>query len=247
MASKRFKNKPCAYCGRTDVPTEQEHILARSFVLKGSHVGPWPSAPACRSCNKDKANLEHYVTAVAPFGGRHRDARVNLEQNERRLVKNQKLARSLNMRPADGWVKHDGMWVRPSEVEFDWEKLGALCAYLAKGLARHHWGVVVGGEDCFVDVHLPLVGIARANYEKLRRARTGAERIAGSIGGDTFVYAGAQAETNPRITVWEMKLYGGLRQLGDPDGLIGVMTGPRAIRDMADLTARWHKGTRLHG
>ena len=38
MASKKYKNKPCAYCGRTDRPTEREHVLAREFVLDGAHV-----------------------------------------------------------------------------------------------------------------------------------------------------------------------------------------------------------------
>jgi hypothetical protein len=244
MASKKYKNKPCVYCTGTDLPTEREHVLAQEFVLQGTPVGQWPCAPSCRRCNAEKADLERYVTAVAPFGGRHRDALTNLQQNgERRLAKNLPIARSLRLRRSHDWVKHGGLWVQPGEVEFDWQRLEHLCAFIAKGLAWHHWGVLLG-DNCFVDVYRPLIGRPRQVFQQLRRLR--GTRLTGAVGGDTFTYSGAQGTDNTVITVWEMRLYGGLRSTTDPNGLIGIMTGPKHVRDRAAQRARWLNGTRLH-
>jgi hypothetical protein len=33
-----------------------------------------PQVPACIRCNRDKSDLEHYLTAVLLFGGRHANA-----------------------------------------------------------------------------------------------------------------------------------------------------------------------------
>ena len=246
MASRKFKNQICAYCGRSDLPTTRDHVLAQQFVLKGTPIKEWPAAPACRPCNGDKADLEHYVTATAQFGGRHQDALANLNANgERRLAKNPAVARALKLRPSDTWEQRNGLWVQCGAVDFDWGRLEALCAYMAKGLAWHHWRVLLGGSACFVEVHRPLVGRPRAEYQTLLRARAGASLVE-SVAGDTFRYAGAQGTDNPHITAWVMQLYNGLTSPGDPDGYIGVMTGPSDIAARADLERRWRTGTRLH-
>jgi hypothetical protein len=244
MASKKYKNKACAYCAQSDLPTEREHVLAREFVLEGTPVKEWPCAPACRMCNGEKAHLERYVTAAGSMAGRHRDARENLEKNgERRLAKNPAIAQGLNLRRGTDWVLEGGLWVRAVEVDFDWDQLERLCGLIARGLIWHHWKVVLG-TDCFVEVHRPLVGTRRRVFEGFRRMR--GTRLTGAIGGDTFTYLGAQGTDNPQVTVWELKIFGGLLCAGDPDGLIGVMTGPKRVRDRAELRSRWLKGTRLH-
>jgi hypothetical protein len=171
MASKKYKNKSCAYCSRSDLPTEREHALAREFVLEGTRVEEWPCAPACRPCNAEKADLERYVTAVGQIAGRHQDALANLEKNgERRLAKNPSIARGLNLRRTTEWVKEGNLWVRGAEVDFDWEQLERLCRFIVKGLAWHHWRVVLG-KDCFIDVHRPLVGSLREVFKRFRGMR----------------------------------------------------------------------------
>jgi hypothetical protein len=245
MASKKFKNKPCTYCGRSDVPTEREHVLAREFVLEGMPVKQWPCAPACRQCNAEKADLERYVITVGSLVGRHKDARANLERNaERRLAKNPVIAQGLRMRRGSTWVKEGGVWMRSAEVDFDWDKLERLCVFMAKGLAWHHWMVVLG-DNCFVEVHRPLVGTLRQVFMRFRGMR--GTRLTGEVGGDTFTYHGAQGTDNPHVMVWELRLYGGLLCAGDPDGLIGVLTGPSRIHDRAELISRRMRGTRLLG
>jgi hypothetical protein len=190
--------------------------------------------------------LEHYVTAAAQFGGRHRDALANLKANgERRLAKSPAVARELNLCRSDAWVKANGVWLQAGAVNFHWDRLEVLCAFMAKGLAWHHWRATLGGPDFFVDVHRPLIGRIRAEYEGLLRRPANAHLIE-SVGGDTFRYAGAQGTDNPGITVWIMQLYGGLVSSRDADGYIGVMTGPRRVRERAEMTSRWLDGTRLH-
>ena len=244
MASKKFKNKACAYCGRSDRPTEKEHVLAQQFVLKGTSVKEWPTAPACRRCNKEKSDLERYLTAAMMFAGQHADALANLEENgERRLAKHPELRAALAKRSMV-WVRHGDLIVQRWAFDFDFEKLGKLCQLMAKGLAWHHWKVVLGA-DCFVEVHRPLTGQVGVEFKKFRRMR--GVRETGSVGGDTFVYSGAQGTDNPQVTVWEFVLYGGQVASDAGDGRIGVLTGPRRILEKADLTSRWLRGTRLHG
>jgi hypothetical protein len=90
--------------------------------------------------------LEHYVTAAAQFGGRHRDALANLKANgERRLAKSPAVARELNLCRSDAWVKANGVWLQGGAVDFHWDRLEVLCAFMAKGLAWHHWRATLGG------------------------------------------------------------------------------------------------------
>ena len=75
--SKRFKGKTCVYCATPVASETGDHVLAREFVPV-AYPSQIPQVPACRQCNKDKADLEHYLTAVLLFGGRHADAATNL-------------------------------------------------------------------------------------------------------------------------------------------------------------------------
>jgi ribosomal protein L40E len=98
---KNFKGKICAYCGSAQAATD-DHIFARSLFLEGDRPD-LPKAPACRKCNEAKSKLEHYVTAVLPFGGRHPQAGENLlKMVPRRLDKNRRLGQEMarSMRPA---------------------------------------------------------------------------------------------------------------------------------------------------
>ena len=45
---------------------------------------------------------------------------------------------------------------------------------------------------------------------------------------------------------WTVQLPGGAYDGGDPDGYIGVMTGPSDIPARAHLETRWRNGTRMH-
>jgi hypothetical protein len=92
--SKKFKGKRCAYCSVRQVVTG-DHIFAREFFVLSARAD-LPQAPICSECNNEKSKLEHYLTAVLPFGGRHAHASENLAvQVPKRLEKNAKLYRHL--------------------------------------------------------------------------------------------------------------------------------------------------------
>jgi 5-methylcytosine-specific restriction endonuclease McrA len=74
--SKKFKGKTCAYCGEREAITG-DHVFAREFFLPSDRAD-LPQAPICGECNNEKSKLEHYLTTVLPFGGRHPASAENL-------------------------------------------------------------------------------------------------------------------------------------------------------------------------
>jgi len=94
--SKRFKSgELCVYCSKLPAVTG-DHIFARKFFVESARAN-LPQAPVCATCNNEKSELEHYLTAVLPFGGRHPDALENLvSMVPKRLQRNAKLHRVLS-------------------------------------------------------------------------------------------------------------------------------------------------------
>ena len=66
----RFKGKTCVYCAVPACSEDGDHVVCRKFFLE-RHRGDLPKVPACKPCNNRKSELERYLTAVLPFGGRH--------------------------------------------------------------------------------------------------------------------------------------------------------------------------------
>ena len=99
--SKRFKGKICAYCSTRPAVTG-DHIFARAFFLEDKRDN-LPQAPACAECNGLKSTLEHYLTTVLPFGGRHPGASENLEKGEARLSKKPKVTERAYRRHETGY------------------------------------------------------------------------------------------------------------------------------------------------
>jgi hypothetical protein len=233
--SKRYKSKTCAYCATPGATETGDHVLARQFVPV-AHRAQIPQVPACRPCNQDKAELEHYAATVMLFGGRHADAATNLQvDGPRRLAKNQKLHRELASGSSRLWTKEpSGFLVNALTVPIDGEKIEKLIEYIVRGLMWHHWGIVLG-TDCFVDV-LSLTAHGEMFFQGYSTL-TARNRVRGDIGQGALVYEGAQGIDNPRVSVWEISLFGGARMSaadgGHPASRFGVMTGPQAIKDKA--------------
>jgi len=117
------KAKPCVYC-LDPVATTDDHVFSRKFFLDKDR-GNLPKVPACTTCNGEKARLEHYLTTVLPFGGRHPQAVPNLESAvPPRLAKNRRLHRHLVASEQAAWIRQDGGIYEPTKVvEFDGTKL----------------------------------------------------------------------------------------------------------------------------
>ena len=210
---KRFKGKTCVYCAGEGASASADHVFAREFfpVEKRGHL---PIVPACNPCNKAKSDLEHYLTAVLPFAGRHVDSTTLLVNDvPRRLEKNQKLYRTLvaGVTKAGklGGGEQDDM-----AVPFDSDKLVSLFAYIARGLVAHHWNVIIPAKY-HVEAVL-LNPFFEPDYRRLF-ALNARDRVQGSVGGGAFLYEAAQAVDDPALTMWRFQVFGGIVMAGGED------------------------------
>jgi hypothetical protein len=110
-----------------------------------------------------------------------------------------------------------------------------LFKWITKGLLWFHWQVRL------TDAHdVTVLTLTRAGEEIFDRqfALNAANRVLRDLKNGTFWYEAAQAGDDPTVTIWRFSVFGGV-QFGDPDvpgevaSRIGVMTGPRTIRDNA--------------
>jgi len=149
--SKQFKGKPCVYCAGANIAETGDHVFAREFFLPPQRAN-LPKVPACNRCNGDKSNLEHYLTALLPFGGRQADASTNLTTMvPKRLESNRRLHRGLTRGIKTVWTTEpSGLYVRTLALPFDGENLEQLLALIVRGLMWHHWQVLVAA-DSFVE------------------------------------------------------------------------------------------------
>lgn len=230
--SKKFKGQRCAYCAVREAVTG-DHIFAREFFLLSARAN-LPQAPVCNECNNEKSKLEHYLTTVLPFGGRHAHASENLAvQVQKRLGKNAKLHRHLMAGQQVVLVPAEGGTVEQTiAIPFDGEKLEQLFSMIARGLIWYHWGVYL--ESGYrVQTHTVTAHGLEICEENLFR-KNARQRVRETLGGGTFAYEGAQAVDNPAITVWKFSVYGGLASYEDeisPQTMgshLVSMTGPAA-------------------
>ena len=242
--SKKFKGKTCVYCCAAPSVT-RDHVFAKKLFLE-SRRAYLPQVPACEPCNRQKSELEHYVASVLPFGGRHGDGAVNLRSMvPKRLAKNAVLHASLYQGMKRVWTREKGLILPTMSVPIDWPKVKQWLVFVVKGLAWHHWKVLIG-PDCVVDI-LGLTSYGEAFFQRFRAMRA-AERIRQDVGARTFSYEAAQGTDDPRVSVWEFSIYGGVKLTGDPTApgqtvsKIGVMVGPRSTFDRAEKKAMWLRG-----
>lgn len=230
ILSKKYKGKLCVYCG-TAPSTTADHIIAREFFLN-ERRGNLPKAPACEKCNREKSVLEHYLTAVLPFGGRHADAIVNLETMiPPRLQRNEKLYSELSsgLAPITDPEGRDGY---ANTLPFDSARLEQLFAQIAKGLAWHHWRVLLqpgysATSAFFMDQGGPII---EAIF-----SQAAMNRVTVDLGEGTFSYKGLQDAKESESTVWRFSIYGGASFGGDPDlpgqkaSQVIAVTGPDVL------------------
>jgi hypothetical protein len=215
---KKYKGKPCVYCVRA-TSTTADHVIGREFFLL-TRRDNLPIVPACESCNREKSRLEHYLTAVMGFGGRHTDAAVNLATLvRRRILKNAKLYSEL----AAGFARSGG-----TAVPIDHNKVEKLFAMIAQGLLWYHWQVLLGPG------YSATAGVFSVRgeffFNRTFDVWNTPNRIKRDLGEGTFRYEGAQATDSPQSSVWRFSMYGGVifgggPQQADPAPLAVAVTG----------------------
>lgn len=216
MASKKFKGKICVYCGSSSQLSEApDHVFAREFFIPGTPYEPI-KVPACNKCNNEKSRFEHYLTALLPFGGLHRDALENLETMiPKRLAKNAKIHQALLNYSTTTWLKGDNAICATGALPIDFDYIDQLFKYIVKGLAWHHWGILFKGEY-FIDI----LALSKSGEELFnQKAFNGniGKCVDNDLGDGTFMYKGVQEIDSSSIkTAWIFSIYGGLRLKGDP-------------------------------
>jgi len=227
VAKNRFKGKTCAYCALPGSGADGDHVVCRQFFLERQR-GNLPKVPACKSCNGRKADLERYLTAVMPFGGRHSEATESLNtMGPRRLGGNLKLAREL-MAGVQYGVPLDSSGAGTITIPFDSEQLRDLYEMIARGLAWHHWELLL--PPATVNVYgWFTTPEGTALFERLFQ-HNARRRVTRQLGG-AFVYEGAQAKDYEQFTIWRMSLYGAVMANNhDKTTQVGyVITAPKAM------------------
>lgn len=234
MASKRFKNQVCAYCATLPSFTG-DHIFAREFFLE-RHRANLPKAPICLECNNEKSKLEHHLTTVFPFGGRHPTAHENLiTQVPARLHKNQRLHREISKRKVEIELV-EGSDSRPAiAVPVDADIIEKAFVLIIKGLAWHHWRLHL---DDHTHISVQSMTAAQSRFfEDNFFSLKSVKRASNNLGEGTFIYEGVQDINNPALTAWRLHVYGGALFMGDDNIAspeIGIVSCPRNIaRGMA--------------
>ena len=226
----------CVYCCAA-VSVTADHVFAKELFLVSRRAN-LPKVPACEACNQKKSVLEHYVTTLLPFGGRHRDGKANLKSMvPKRLYKNVALRSFLLRNMKRVWTREKGLLVRTTAMPLDWQKFEKWLVFVVKGLAWHHWKVLIGA-DCTFDVHA-LTPHGEAFYQRLLIMRAAQRIPLQDVVAGTFSYEASQGVDYPEISVWTLSLYGGVTLAGDETApgqtvsKIGVMVGPNRVFEKA--------------
>lgn len=231
MSSKRFKGKLCVYCSLRPSVTG-DHVVAREFFLPQARIN-LPQVPVCNQCNNEKSKLEHYLTALLPFGGRHAHAHDNLTSLvPGRLVKNQRLARELNAGRGRIWHMENQIFQPTMTVPIDPMRTCELFAQIGRGLAWYHWQTYLQTGHISEAIFLSNVG---SEFFARLFTMNAANRVQQDLGKATVSYSGVQAKDTPQLTLWRIRFYGGMVLSGDPKAPnarsteIAVVTGPKRI------------------
>lgn len=240
--SKKYKDKLCAYCCK-ELSVTADHVFAREFFLIDKRDN-LPKVPSCTKCNNDKSEIEHYLIALLPFGGRHKDAHENLkEMVPKRLRKNPKLHKKLAAEQDYIPTKKTSDLFSPSMVlPIQFESIPTLFNYVVKGLANYHWGVYLN-DDVLIEI-MALTPAGEKFYEEHFFRLNCKARVSENLGENTFGYEGVQGVDCPEITAWRFSIYNGLQLAGDseaPDiisSVIGAHSGPKYIFENANRKMR---------
>lgn len=216
--SKRFRSGPCAYCDAPAVTAD--HIFARGFFPVEAR-GDLPKVGACARCNNMKAQIEHYLLSVMPFGGNHPNSPALLtEFVPGRLARNQRLHREL----AEGQVEVPIAPGNEAEnmaraIPFDSALFFSYFRFVARGLAGLHWNARIPHD------YAVSTGLAVGEHEQILRdlfVLNSSDYARGNLGNGLVLYEGQRAVDDPNLTIWRFQLYGQM-SFSSPEEIPGVI------------------------
>lgn len=219
-ASKRYKGKDCAYCGKPGSSSTNDHVVAQSFFLDDERATglDLPQVPACSSCNNEKSRLENYVVSAVLIGSRHPESqRYRSEKIVPRLIRNRKLQAELNIASPPSWINVNGVLQQLHVVKIDSDKITRLLEMIVRGLYRYHYGKPLPSEM------IPDARMIRPEDEPAMWAGISEyfppeiPRIVRDLGRGSFTYTCVQSPAHDGFTAWVLGLHGNIRLHG-PDG-----------------------------
>jgi len=231
--SKKFKNKICVYCTE-NMSSTGDHVFAREFFLPDERDN-LPKVPSCDRCNNEKSELEHYLTAILPFGGRHTSASENLSTMvPKRLKRNKKLHSNLAQNMSYALSDElEGTNTKCMILPIEGEKFLELFALITKGLVWHHWGTLLTKDFSVATAALTKYGedFFSNNFMLLNSAK----RVENKIGSNVFSYSGLQGVDVPQISVWQFTTYSGIKftesneNHSESSTIVGAVSGPNKL------------------
>lgn len=240
VASKKYKDMSCVYCTQA-TSTTADHVIARSFFPKSGRTGI-PKVPSCNACNSEKSMLETYLSAFLAIGSDDITAQtVVLQDIEKRLNRNRRLARELNFMAAIRWEESENGLVLPAlELPVNEKYVEGLFAFIARGLIWHHFSQLITDE--FFIKTAALTENAESNFKKKFFPNTDG-CVWDDICDGGFQYVGKQSGEYPQLTMWLMRFYSGVmfaEKNGDQVSRCFIaFTGRKEILESAELKARF--------
>jgi hypothetical protein len=211
--SKKYKGSLCVYCG-INPSDSADHIISKSIFYDPKKVDI-PQVPACSDCNNKKAKIEHTLSAVLPFGGRHLLAKEHLRQSKirRRLARNIPLQRRVKKALEKGARLTSENESLPMKLPEELKMLKEYLIYVVKGLSYFHWQLyLVGNVKIEVDF---LTEKGRRFYEDTYFKMKWLEKAEKVLEHNTIKYTGIRG--CDKSTVWLFSLYGGLQVRNSSD------------------------------
>ena len=215
-----------------------DHLFARAFFTENEKSN-LIKVPACNECNNIKSQLEHYLTTVMPFGGRHNNAKENLiKYVPPRLKNNRKLHRLIannrNHLPVDLATGEIGTAM---VMPFDGLKYTELFKFILKGLAWYHWGTYIKKETTLFITALTNFG--HELFESHIFSLGKKNQIYNSLGDQSVQYKGLRATDNDQYTIWLFNFYNGFACANSIDENIEISRVVLAISGSKSIIGEW--------
>lgn len=234
------KNFAISYACIVELKTRLPQIMYSREFFQISERDSLPKVPSCSECNNKKSQIEHYLTAVLPFGATHPNAKKALAvDTKKRLSKNKKLHNKLQETFTHQLINDSKEGARNTPIiSIDPEKIHDFCVYVGLGLLWHHW-----------KVYLPV----NCSYRAFTPSEYGLEfishlfnlptdlRVHEKLGDDTIQYKGISSEIDGCISVWAIQLLGGITVADNEFGnifknsFVAVITGPEEELEKLEL------------
>jgi hypothetical protein len=130
------------------------------------------------------------------------------------------------------WIWDEKLILPTITIPIDADRVCKLLAYIARALTWFHWRVYLTSEQNSDAIMLSTFG--QEFFGRFFRMNA-AQRVTASLGSGTVTYMGVQAIDTPQLTLWQFRMYAGIRFAGDPQAPnevsteIGAFTGPRRL------------------